>query len=641
MSQLRITQYTHSPNSTELGQGTTHETYLLISKEVQLSEMFPPNVEVNVLDNITKKTYTLKAAEGREFRVNQMGDIYRDYGVMPGDEIRFTMVSSNHRKSIYFQVKRYNRVVFDVSAKGCEISNEERLIDFNSENAYVLPIRYTNGRQEARIEFVGKQKKRNDSPIETAFYDLKIDGNSLPNGRYVLDLEKDNTLHPFVKWNFGTTDIDNNLLDACSGFSITSPIRQLSQNSPLQLIYFGTPGSGKSYKVQQSLEEVSEDNVFRTTFHPDSDYASFVGCYKPIVHQGLGRKPLSKAALEAKLKEYKQAYNRDYPLHRFCAAYPEFANLSRDEKKEVLTSAGETDSKFNETYKAFACADELSKSMQNSDITYEFTPQVFTNAYVQAWKKQAEAIEQGKEQAEKVYLVIEEINRGNCAQIFGDLFQLLDRKEDGTSTYKIRADQDLANYLVKELGENHDGIKGGNLRLPANLHILATMNTSDQSLFPMDSAFKRRWDWEYVPIDYSDNVDSGQFLISIGDKKYRWVDFLQKVNARILSATDSEDKQMGNFFIKHSVEEKEFKSKVMFYLWHEVCKDEFHTKNNFFRTLQDNKEEEFSFNQLHEENGTSLLEGFMQYLEVNPIEDKRPQEGAGISNDAEENNAEE
>ena len=162
MSQLRITQYTHSPNSTELGQGTTHETYLLISKEVQLSEMFPPKVEVNVLDNIIKKTYTLKAAEGREFRVNQMGDIYRDYGVMPGDEIRFTMVSSNRGKSIYFQVKRYNRVVFDISAKGCEISNEERLIGFKSENAYVLPIRYANGIQEARIEFVGKQKKRND-----------------------------------------------------------------------------------------------------------------------------------------------------------------------------------------------------------------------------------------------------------------------------------------------------------------------------------------------------------------------------------------------------------------------------------------------------------------------------------------------
>ena len=283
--------------------------------------------------------------------------------------------------------------------------------------------------------------------------------------------------------------------------------------------------------------------------------------------------------------------------------------------------------------------------MQKSDITYKFIPQVFTNAYVQAWRKQAEAIEQEKEQAEDVYLVIEEINRGNCAQIFGDLFQLLDREKDGTSTYKIRADKDLADHLTKELGEQHPAIAGGNLQLPANLHIIATMNTSDQSLFPMDSAFKRRWDWEYVPIDYRENVDSGKFEISIGDKKdkktYRWVDFLKAVNERILTSTDSEDKQMGNCFSKRSVEEKEFKSKVMFYLWHEVCKDEYHTKNNFFRTLQDKEEKEFSFNELHEENGTNILEGFMQYLGVNPVEDKTPQEGSVAPNDAEEDNAEE
>lgn len=628
MSQLRITQYTHSPNSTELGQGTTHETYLLISKEVQLSEMFPPKVEVNVLDNIIKKTYTLKAAEGREFRVNQMGDIYRDYGVMPGDEIRFTMVSSNRGKSIYFQVKRYNRVVFDISAKGCEISNEERLIGFKSENAYVLPIRYANGIQEARIEFVGKQKKRNDSPIETAFYDLKIDGNSLPNGRYVLDLEKENILHPFVKWNFGTTEIDSSLLG--EDYRKRLPSEEDKDSNPLQLIYFGTPGSGKSYKVQERLKEVSEDNVFRTTFHPDSDYASFVGCYKPIMLQQ-DKIALTPNELKAKLDEYLND-GQPCPVQRFSMFYPEVGDIKPSTRIEWLTSLGSTASMDKEILKGVACGKALLKRSSSSEISYSFIPQVFTNAYVQAWKKQEE----------EVYLVIEEINRGNCAQIFGDLFQLLDRNEDGTSTYKIRADQDLANYLMKELGENHDGIKEGNLRLPANLHILATMNTSDQSLFPMDSAFKRRWDWEYVPINYNDNVDSSTFLITIGGKKYRWVDFLKAVNARILSATDSEDKQMGNFFIKDLVKEKEFKSKVMFYLWHEVCKDEYHTKNNFFRTRQDQAEEkEFSFNQLHEDNGTSLLVGFMEYLGVTPLEDMTPQEGDGTPNETGEDKAEE
>ena len=260
----------------------------------------------------------------------------------------------------------------------------------------------------------------------------------------------------------------------------------------------------------------------------------------------------------------------------------------------------------------------LSRTGRNSEITYSFTPQVFTNAYVRAWQ----------EPYKDIYLVIEEINRGNCAQIFGDLFQLLDRDEGGVSCYKIKADKDLARYLEETLGKDHEGIKGGNLRLPANLHIIATMNTSDQSLFPMDSAFKRRWDWVYVLISYNEDKSS-TFEISIGDKKYLWVKFLEEVNAKILEATQSEDKQMGNFFIKRSIVEDEFKSKVMFYLWHEVCKDEYHTKNNFFRYTTEDGEKEFSFNDLHTEKGSTILQGFMAYLGISPINgDSEPTEGA-------------
>ena len=296
-----------------------------------------------------------------------------------------------------------------------------------------------------------------------------------------------------------------------------------------QTIYFGTPGSGKSWKIKKEYEQ-DPAKVIRTTFHPDTDYAQFVGCYKP--------------------KTYGEG----------------------DEKK----------------------------------ISYEFTPQAFTEAYVKAWS----------DLEHPYYLIIEEINRGNCAQVFGDLFQLLDRNKEGYSEYPIKADNDLKDYLVAHLPEDSEGIMDGKLCLPPNLSIIASMNTSDQSLFPMDSAFKRRWSWEYVPIDYN-NVESAKFEISIGGETENWHDFLKKVNEKIKKVTSSEDKQMGNFFIKQSIDEKEFCDKVMFYLWSEVGKDNYQTNDAIFKYYAGDEKEpkEFSFNELYDaEKRTAILKGFIRYI---------------------------
>lgn len=423
---------------------------------------------------------------------------------------------------------------------------------------------------------------------------------------------------------------------------------QLSQATPstkerssmplsLQTIYFGAPGSGKSHKVAEDLAGISRENIFRTTFHPDYDYASFVGCYKPIIASP-SRQDLSFEELKRRIQE-EATKNPENTISKFTIKYyRSIQKLRETPQREELRAEiqkclqRDNDGKTQHTYmdKAIALGEYLEKEglwCDDSAITYAFTPQVFTNAYVRAWEHPKES----------VYLIIEEINRGNCAQIFGDLFQLLDRKEDGTSCYPIYADKDLADYLQRELSEDAKlGIEGGNLCLPSNLHIIATMNTSDQSLFPMDSAFKRRWDWEYIPINYSDKVKSGQFEIVIGkeenQKQYRWIDFLKEINKHILKVTGSEDKQMGNFFIKSSIEEKAFKSKVMAYLWHEVCKDEYGTQSNFFRSGERAGDgEEFSFNQLYdgEINSTKLLQGFMTYLDVRAI----GEESAGEENE--------
>lgn len=320
----------------------------------------------------------------------------------------------------------------------------------------------------------------------------------------------------------------------------------------VQKIYFGAPGTGKSYKVTDLIGEGDPSNssrVYRTTFHPDYDYSNFVGSYKP--------------------------------------------------------SPGDV-------------------QKGESSITYKFQPQVFIDAYMAAWKAYC------NHESEPIWLVIEEINRGNCAQIFGDIFQLLDRDEKGFSKYPIQCNKDLSIWLGQELKNRSIYCPyTDKLVLPPTLSILATMNTSDQSLFPMDSAFKRRWQWEYVPINTDEDPsknEAANFEIELecSDKthKYSWIKFIKEVNKHILELTLSEDKQLGTYFIDGSVKMDEFTGKVMFYLWNDICKDEYHAnKLNFMRkTMSENAEpEEFTFNELYEgtpQNMADILNGFMKYLGV-------------------------
>lgn len=287
----------------------------------------------------------------------------------------------------------------------------------------------------------------------------------------------------------------------------------------LQQIFYGAPGTGKSHTIK---DETKESDVIRTTFHPDTDYSTFVGAYKPTT-----------------------------------ALLPICDELGQPMKIGATT-------------------------LHKEQIVYEFVAQSFLQAYVNAWKK--------FDKDDKQYLVIEEINRGNCAQIFGDLFQLLDRNDYGFSDYPIKADADMKRQLQKafaglviaqkdKINAMYEGkdivsqvLNGDILLLPNNLYIWATMNTSDQSLFPIDSAFKRRWDWTYMPISNAEK----DWIIEVDGNKYDWWQFLEKINEKIGSTTNSEDKKLGYFFCKAQdgvISAKTFVGKVIFYLWNDVFKD--------------------------------------------------------------------
>lgn len=332
---------------------------------------------------------------------------------------------------------------------------------------------------------------------------------------------------------------------------------------PLQQIFYGAPGTGKSFKIKRDTKNQSK---IRTTFHPDSDYSTFVGCYKPTMNE---------------------------------------------------------DVKYDKEGNEKSCTKQ---------IEYAFVAQAFLKAYVKAWKFYCSA-EDGTAKAQ--YLIIEEINRGNCAQIFGDLFQLLDRNEDGYSTYPIVADTDIQRYLSKEfekvnipdslnaIYDDYDGnivedIKNGIvLALPNNLYIWATMNTSDQSLFPIDSAFKRRWDWKYMPID----TKKENWNIEVDGKKYSWSDFLEAVNEQIFDVTKSEDKKLGFYFCRannHIIDAEKFVGKVIFYLYNDVFKDYGYDRKMF----QGEDGKTIQFHEYFQSNGEINEQKaalFLNNLEIKPI----------------------
>lgn len=294
-------------------------------------------------------------------------------------------------------------------------------------------------------------------------------------------------------------------------------------DKPYQRIFFGAPGTGKSYNLNKEAKEYFANNYERVTFHPNYMYGNFVGTFKP------------------------------------------FPKLLTDKNNKILK-------------------DEHGNTKEQ--IVYKYVPGVFIKILIKAYKNPNQ----------NYLLLIEEINRANVAAVFGDIFQLLDRGKNGESEYSINISEELRIYFKEEFSntslENNIikriGSDFTSIILPSNLYIWCTMNSADQGVMPMDTAFRRRWDFKYISIDEAVNDNFDKYMVKISpNEEIKWNDFRVEINNRLSLCNIPEDKLIGPYFISKSILESYDSNKitqavidkVLIYLYEDAVKA---YKHSFF-----------------------------------------------------------
>ena len=316
-----------------------------------------------------------------------------------------------------------------------------------------------------------------------------------------------------------SNDLDYNYIDFLtsndnfqkhSNLNITKNYSNNAIDKPHQRIFFGAPGTGKSYLLNEDAKTYFGNNYERVTFHPNYMYGNFIGTFKP------------------------------------------FPVKLEDEKETIM---------------------------------YKYIPGVLLRLLIKAIKNPTT----------NYLLIIEEINRANTAAVFGDFFQLLDRNGNGESEYGIAVSEDLKLYLEEQFDKNnltenekrYLGEKLDKITLSPNFYIWATMNSADQGVMPLDTAFKRRWEFEYTGIDDAYNKSKDESGKSeFDDYKFRanekelanWNDFRVKINEILSKCHVPEDKLLGPYFVSKSILASKdidkitntIKNKVLMYLYEDA-----------------------------------------------------------------------
>lgn len=409
-------------------------------------------------------------------------------------------------------------------------------------------------------------------------------------------------------------------------------------------IVFGAPGTGKSYQLKTESEELigdAETHMERVTFHSDYTYSQFVGSYKPVtdvdgkIRYDFVPGPFMRVYVNA-IKNIQQI-ERIYRLIENAEVmhmFPTNPNPDNEDEKwdlfEEITEVGQ-----EETFRASkeAKAGDLAliyvaKTKPGYDngiyaigtivgkkpddeviirfdyvsyympiISYDdfkdYNPNIRSNGRV--GEDIVNLVKETVIPANPYLLLIEEINRAKVAAVFGDVFQLLDRDDDGISEYEIQTSEDVRKYLASQLGgKPKNWLK---IKLPDNMFIWATMNSADQGVFPMDTAFKRRWDFSYLGINENEEEIEGIGRIELAgsDEPVEWNILRKAINEKMASEDFkiNEDKLMGPFFLSKKVIASDddgmiidtekfmdaFKSKVIMYLYEDAVRQ---GKRRFF-----------------------------------------------------------
>lgn len=371
---------------------------------------------------------------------------------------------------------------------------------------------------------------------------------------------------------------------------------ELKSHFSFNRILFGAPGTGKSYTLNDELKtllgENNEADYERVTFHPDYSYANFIGTYKPVMVEDsfenlteITEKDVV-SVLTDKSKSAQEKYDLLYDKFKEdgLTRLPLLLGLYTDEnfatrKTDGTAAIGDNSVERNHG-KAIRPYVNLSKPVsRKKDISYEYVPGPFMRVLVKALKNTM------TDNPRPFVLLIEEINRANVAAVFGDVFQLLDRDSDGVSEYKIATTNDMRRYLSDQLGVEESKVES--IKIPNNMFIWATMNSADQGVFPMDTAFKRRWDFTYLGIDDNDEKIRGKYVYLSEDKsqKVEWNKLRKAINNFLAKCKINEDKQLGPYFISKNIIIPEqgdeinretfisaFKNKVIMYLFEDAAK---------------------------------------------------------------------